>query len=422
MKARIKGGQTPYGVVQVSGAKNAATRMLAAALLSDEPITLTNFPTHLVDVGHKVRFMVSVGAKIDMDHATSRVSIDASSYGASETNDYDIPIRTTYLLAAGQLLRRGRARIPYPGGCKIGARGYDQHVMVWQQLGCAVTEQADFIELVGTLRGGHIDFPISTVGGTETALLCGTVATGDTEITNAYITPEIENEIELLRAMGARIEVIGSSRIVIKGVPRLGGATVAVMPDRIEALTWIVYGLLSGGTLRIDGVPFEAMKVPLIHMQAAGIDLLTSSSSAYIYPGSVGASGIQPFEVACGTHPGVISDMQPFFVMLGLAANGRSHIYDYRYPERIGYVAELAKLCSGKPLAAEIGRITAVGPTTFRAAEATSTDLRGSMALIMAALLADGSSTINDAHMAFRGYNALEAKLAALGVDITLEG
>lgn len=420
MKARIHGGHVPVGVVQVSGAKNAATRMLAASLLTDDPVTLTNFPTRLVDVGHKVRFIEAVGANVVADHTASLLRVAASNYGVCETTDFDIPIRTTYLLAAGQLLRHGRARIPYPGGCKIGARGYDQHIMVWQKLGCTVSEEPDYIEIKGQLRGAPINFPISTVGGTENALLCAVVASGSTEISNAYITPEIENLIDLLRAMGAAITVIGTSHISVDGRSKLAGATVAVMPDRIEALTWIVYALLSGGTLRIDGIPFESMQVPLIHMRAAGIDLLVNSTSAYVYPGIVRGTGVQPFEVACGTHPGVISDMQPFFVMLGLLAGGRSHIYDYRYPERIGYVAELAKLCDGEPLAAVNGRITTNGRAIFRPGAADSTDLRGSMALIMAALCADGVSTVNDAHMAFRGYNNLEQKLEGLGIQIEL--
>ncbi|KRA25703.1 UDP-N-acetylglucosamine 1-carboxyvinyltransferase [Microbacterium sp. Root61] len=430
MYAVIDGAVPPVGRVRVSGAKNSATRLLSAALLSDERVELSNFPTRLVDVGHKVNFSRHTGADISVDHHSETVSVSADAVSSTllTRDQYDVPIRTTYLLAAAQILRTGIARIPYPGGCPIGggssgARGYDLHIMVWEQLGATVRELEDHIEITANrgLIGGTINFPITTVGGTENALLCASVASGQTQIFNAYITPEVHDLIALLRRMGANISVFGTSHIVVDGKgAALSGAHMAVMPDRIEALTWIVYAILSGGNLTVEGVPFESMEVPLIHIAQAGVDLFRNSNAVHVTPDCLSSGSVQPFELACGAHPGVISDMQAFYVLLGLAGAGTSRVYDYRYPERIAFVDELAKLVQGDHLAAERGKITVRGPATFKPGVANSTDLRGSMAVVIAALCTEGRSVIQNVQMALRGYNDLESKLSRLGSRITV--
>lgn len=427
MFAIIDGGKRPTGRVRVSGAKNSATRLLAASLLTDDLAHLGNFPTKLVDVGHKINFCRSLGVDIAIDDGDEVLTINASGMEARQLTreQYDVPIRTTYLLAAGQIARFGIARIPYPGGCPIGGgsaggRGYDLHMMVWRDLGCEVTEMDDHIEIKGSgFAGGVINFPISTVGGTENALLCASVASGVTRIYNAYITPEIEDLIMFLRRMGANITVSGTSHIIVEGKGGLlSGARMDVMPDRIEALTWIVYAILAKGDVTIDQVPFASMEVPLIHLQHAGIDIFRNSTSAHVTPECLTSGSVQPFELACGAHPGVISDMQAFYVMLGLVGAGTSRVFDYRYPERIAFVGELAKLIEGDHLKAERGKIETFGPVNFVPGTASSTDLRGSMAVVMAALCAQGQSKILDVHMALRGYNDLDGKLRKLGVQM----
>lgn len=413
---RIGGSQIPRGEVRVSGAKNSATRMLAAAMLTTEPVRLTNFPTHLVDVAYKIDFMRELGCKINLDHIESSIEI-MTEEEISVPKNYDIPIRTTYLLAAGQIIRRNSAYIPYPGGCNLGARGYDLHIMVWEKLGCKVTLEDDYIKIEGELRGGVIDFPISTVGGTENAVLCAVLAKGDTEIRNAYITPEVNDLIKLLKLMGAKVDCRGNSLIKVQGAGGLlRGASCRVMADRIEALTWIIFSVLSKGDVTIRDVPFEHMEVPLIHLKDAGIDIYRNNMNAYINENCISRQGVQPFELACGTHPGIISDMQSFYTLLAMAANGKSKIYDYRYPKRIAYAAELNKMCEGA-LQAEPGVITVMGPSQFIGKNVQSTDLRGSMSLILAAFIAKGESYISDAHMALRGYNDLPGKLKDLNLE-----
>lgn len=413
----LNGPQKLNGSVTVSGAKNSATRVLAAALLSDGQVKLRNFPLALKDALAKINFVRAMGAKIDMCEESSELSIRIPELSSEKITDFNLPIRTTYLLAASTLVREGYARIPYPGGCKIGARGYDLHIKVWQALGCYVEETPSYIEITGKLRGGNIEFPISTVGGTENALICGAVACGETLIRNAYVTPEVQDLITFLREMGAKIQLEGNSHIRIAGVGGvLGGATFSIMPDRIEALTWIILGLVTGGNLLIHNVPLSTMEVPLIHLREAGIDLFHKSDTVMVTSDCIGSHGIQPFELATGTHPGVISDMQPFYAFLGLFANGRSNVFDYRYPERIAYTHELAKFAPGA-IEAIPGRISIHGPVKLQAAHVQSTDLRGSMAQIMAALCAQGQSHVDGVELALRGYNNLPHKLAMLGVE-----
>jgi UDP-N-acetylglucosamine 1-carboxyvinyltransferase len=417
--ARINGKQVPTGKVKVSGAKNAGTRLLAASLIADDTVCLQNYPTELVDARYKMDFIARSGGQVVVDETNEDVKITPTNYTDKLLDHYDYPIRTTYLLVAGLIKRSGKARIPYPGGCKIGSRGYDLHIMVWEKLGATVTETPDYIEVSAPkgFKAGQIDFPKSTIGGTENALICASSIKGETTIRNAYISPEIENLIGFLRALGASIDVIGNSLIRVTGNTNLRGTTYRVMPDRIEALTWIVYGILSGGNITVEDVPFSTMEIPLIHLREAGIDLYHNSNNVIVSPDCLTSGRIQPFELACGTHPGIISDMQPFYTLLGLHADGTSRIYDYRYPERLQYCAELEKFYPGG-LEWSKGVITTYGNKKLQSANANSTDLRGSMALVMAGLLADARSEVKNVEMALRGYNNLEKKLKNLGVHI----
>jgi len=395
---------------------------MAAALLTTEKVHLDNFPTELIDARVKADFLTQIG--VDVVFSTGRASLDiqASDICSDVLANYDFGIRTTYLLAAGQLARTGCARIPYPGGCRIGARKYDLHMMVWERMGCSVKEMDDHIEIrASRLRPAEIVFPFATVGGTENALLCASTIEGTTIIRNAYVTPEIEDLIYLLRKMGASIDVLGNSQIHVYGSNSLRGTAHQVIPDRIEALTWIIYSVLAGGTVIIEDVPFGVMEVPWIHLKEAGVDVYRNSSSVYVDPVVCREGAVQPFEVACGTYPGVISDMQPFWVLLALKAEGVSQIIDYRYPDRVAYLTELSKLC-GDCLAWSSGKITVHGPAALRGAEVQSTDLRGSMALVLGGLLGEGTTRILDVEMALRGYDKLLFKLSQLGIEYRIGG
>jgi UDP-N-acetylglucosamine 1-carboxyvinyltransferase len=417
--AHVEGGQIPNGKVKISGAKNAATPLLAAALISDEKVKLQNFPINLVDAQYKMDFIEKNGGVLIANNSSETIEIDTSNFTCTELENYNYPIRTTYLLVAGLLKKSGIAKIPYPGGCKIGSRGYDLHIMVWEKLGATVIEKENYIEVTAPygLKPAKISFPISTIGGTENALITASTIDATTTISNAYISPEIENLIGFLRSMGSQIEVTGNSFIKVHGKKYLRGSIYKIIPDRIEALTWLVYGALSKGSLTIEDIPFSAMEIPLIHIKDAGIDYYQNSDNIYISPECLKNGIVQPFELACGTHPGIISDMQPFYTLLGLHAEGISRIYDYRYPERLQYCVELEKMYNNS-IQWEKGKITTTGNKKPIGNNVQSTDLRGSMALILAALLAEGKSEIKNAEMALRGYNNLIEKLEKVGIKI----
>lgn len=417
-KVIIKAGQVPKGCVSVSGAKNSATRLLAASTICDAEVELTGYPTNLVDSIHKQRFLESSGSKIKQFE--NSLIIDNSDYKCDLLDDYFYPIRTTYLLVAGQLKKSGRAYIPYPGGCNIGVRKYDMHIMVWEAFGCKVTEKENYIEVVApeVMFNATISFPISTVGGTENALLCASIAQGVTEIINAYITPEVEDLINFLKACGVKITIEGNSYICVEGQRVIAGVSYHVLPDRIEALTWLVYGILSGGDITIHNIPFDTMEIPLKHIKDAGVDYFSNSSSIQIKPECIKGDLVHSFELACGTHPGVISDMQPFYVLLAVKALGTSRVHDFRYPERISYITELNKFLD-KKISAKPGEITVPGSASFKAANAESSDLRGTMAAVLAALCAkSGVSEVSGVSMALRGYNDLIRKLDSLSVKV----
>jgi len=423
LKAKVLNKIADYTAqISISGAKNSATRILAASLITESENILHNFPTELVDVKHKAGALAGYGATVNLDSSQSTATIDPDSVNSNTLESYNYPIRTTYLLAAGLLKRFGQASIPYPGGCKIGKRGYDQHIKVWENLGCKVEERAESIHISApkkNLNPLNIRFDISTIGGTENALICASMICGESHIRDAYVSPEVEDLIKYLRATGVKIDVFGNSYIRVIGSNKLKGVHFTIIPDRIEALTWLVFGAMTGGNLLVRNVPHEVMKIPIIHLQEAKIDIFRNNNDAFISPECLISDSIQPFELACGTHPGVISDMQPFFVLLALAANGTSRIYDYRYPERTGYLSELSKFCPGA-IEWEKGKITVHGPVNFIPAQAKSTDLRGSMAVLMAAILAGGNSTVDNVEMAMRGYNKLEEKLKNLNIDINI--
>ena len=423
-KCIIPAGQTPSGEVIVSGAKNSAIKLLSAALLSEEKTKIENFPTQLIDVFYEINFIRQFGIDVVIDHIADAIMITPNTYRKVEFSNMDmnLPIRTTYLLAAFQLLREGEAYIPYPSGDNLGLRGYDLHLVVWKQFGYDVNLEENYIYLKkqNAVRSIEINFPYFSIGATENALLCASINNSITIINNAYISPEVYDLISMLKLMGVRIRILGGSCIEIEGNRNLRGVNYTVMPDRIEAITWLIYGILSGGEIMIKNVPFESLKVPLIYIGYSGVDILKSSDTILINKSCVGRYGIQPFEMACGSMPGIISDMQPFFVLLALKARGRSLIVDYRYPERTSYLQELNKFVD-KPIAFnEKGYIRISGPVHFGTAVANSTDLRGSMAAILAALLSEGEghSVILNPNMALRGYNKLAEKLSNLGILI----
>ena len=417
-KLIIDGPQTLRGAVTISGAKNSAICLIAASMLTDEEVQICNFPSTLEDMKNKLHILRELGVSVDLH--PGEVRIQAEKIG-NILESYDTTIRTTYLLAAGQLRHNGVARIPYPGGCPIGERKYDLHEKIWELMGCEVTEEESFIKLESSgLNGAEIRFPFHTIGGTENALLCGVMAHGKTSIFNAYISPEVYDLIIMLQKMGAKIQIKGNTCIEIEGVKHLNGTSHTVTPDRIEAVSWIIAAAVTKGELIIHDVPFSHIEIPMIHLRDIGLNFYTGSGALYINHSDHYKHYINPFVVACGVYPGVITDMQPFFTVLAAQADGNSRIIDYRYPKRFAYVEELKKM--GGKITVEEGEVRIEGPQTFTGAEISATDIRGGAALMVAALAAEGKTTIGGLRTIMRGYDNLPDKLEQMGIRFEISG
>ena len=288
-------------------------------------------------------------------------------------------------------------------------------------MGATVEELSDYIEVrcENRLKGTDIVFPFPTMGGTENALLCGVLAQGVTNIHNAYVSPEVADLIEMLISMGANINVNGNSFITITGVDSLNGTSHEVIPDRIEALTWMIACMITKGQLLLTDVPFAHMEVPLIHLRHIGLDFFNNSNSIYINTIDLPYK-INPFEIACGTYPGVVSDMQPFFSILAAQAEGVSRIIDYRYPERFGYIGELQKMGDG--YCVRSGEVVVKGKIEFKGNIVRAVDLRGGAAILLGSLIAKGRTEIENYKMILRGYNGLLEKLQGVGISLKVEG
>ncbi len=414
----IDGPRIASGTIRISGAKNSAICLIAAALLTEEEVRITNFPSTLEDMKNKLRLMEQLGVAYEL--LPDEVVISAGTV-TDTLRDYHSTIRTTYLLAAGQLHRNGIARIPYPGGCPIGDRKYDLHLKLWEMMGCRVSEEESFIRLeCGRLSGCDIRFPFPTIGGTENALLCGVMAEGKTRIRNAYISPEVLDLIRMLTNMGARISVEGTTFIEIEGVRRLNATSHRVIPDRLEAVSWIITAAVTGGTIKLLDVPFEFIEVPLIHLRHIGVDIRRDGDVLHVNANGGRRRRPDPFVISCGVYPGVVTDVQPFFTVLATQADGNSRIVDYRYPRRFAYIAELRKMGGG--FITEEGQVTVEGPMALRGSDVSAPDIRGGAALLVAALVAEGRTAIGNPRTILRGYDNLLNKITALGIPYETSG
>jgi UDP-N-acetylglucosamine 1-carboxyvinyltransferase len=330
------------GSVRVSGAKNSVLRLMAASLLTPGRIVLHNYPSDLRDAQIHLGMLEALGKTCAQKADTLVVSEDR----ALRTS-LDWPgrsIRNTLLILGALTARLGAGAVPLPGGCDIGASGerrYDLHVLVLEALGARVWNEGRVLlaEAPDGLRGADIHLPIRSTGATENAILCGTLARGVTRIWNPHIRPEIIDLIAFLRMLGAKIEVFGQEHIEITGVDGLNGGEHRIMPDNVEALTWLVGAMVTGGEIEIVDFPHAHLEVPLIFLRESGARMFRGDDALVVRGGRC-----YPVDLATGPYPGINSDMQPLFAVYGAAARGESRLIDLRFPGRYGYADELARL------------------------------------------------------------------------------
>ncbi|MDR6301790.1 UDP-N-acetylglucosamine 1-carboxyvinyltransferase [Mesonia maritima] len=401
---------TLNGKVKVSGAKNSSLRLLAASLLTDDTVELNNFPNGLLDVKVHLEMLEVLGKKYTTIEDVVIITEDRQK--VSNTLFWEErSIRNTLLILGALTTRFGEGRVPLPGGCKLGERKYDLHVMLLEKLGAKVWEEDDYLcaKVNGRLKGSEITLPIRSTGATENTILTASLAEGKTTLWNPHIRPEIMDLIAMLTKMGAKIEVFGQKCIKIEGVEKLSGVKHAVIPDNMEALTWAIGAVVTGGDVEIQNFPFEHLEVPLVFLRESGMKFYRGENSLIVRGGKA-----YPVEISTGPYPGINSDMQPLFAVYGAMSRGESKIVDLRFPGRYGYAEELTKM--GMKYQVEGDMLVIEGGSPLKGAAVTALDLRAGIALLLAGLTAEGETTIQNAWQIERGYENLEGKLNALGI------
>jgi UDP-N-acetylglucosamine 1-carboxyvinyltransferase len=410
-KLSIEGGHRLAGEVRVSGAKNAALPLLCAALLSPEPLTLTNVP-RLNDVRTMEALLAQMGVVLDAD-TPGTVTLDAGRIDWPLAPYELVKTMRASILALGPLLARcGEARVSLPGGCAIGLRPVDQHVKGLEAMGAMIDLEHGYINAKGRLKGAKIVFDLVTVTGTENLLMAATLAEGTTILENAAREPEIADLARCLAGMGARITGAGTDRIVVEGVAALHGATHAIMPDRIETGTFLAAVAATGGDVAVTGAQPDSLEAVVEKLREAGATIAVQGDVI-----RVSRDGpLAAVNVRTAPHPGFPTDMQAQFMALATRAQGTSVITETIFENRMMHVQELKRL--GADIEVEGNTAIVKGVAKLTGADVMATDLRASACLVIAGLVAEGRTTIDRIYHLDRGYERIEGKLEALGARI----
>ena len=415
-KLLIRGGRVLQGTVQISGAKNAALPEMCAALLTAEPVTLTNVPA-LHDVATMQKLLANMGVTVQRPDAAT-LHINASTLSSPEAPYELVKTMRASVLALGPLVARfGEATVSLPGGCGIGSRPVDQHIKGLQAMGALITVEHGYMiarlpQGQTRLKGARITTDMVTVTGTENLLMAATLAEGETVLENAAQEPEIPDLAEMLIKMGARIEGHGSSRIRIQGVERLHGCSHQVVADRIEAGTFLCAVAATGGDVTLQHARADHLDAVVEKLAEAGAVVTPLPDGIRIR--SSGRLKAQTFRTT--EYPGFPTDMQAQFMALNCISSGTAKVTETIFENRFMHVNEMVRL--GAKIQID-GRIAVVeGVTGLSGANVMATDLRASAGLVIAGLVADGETTVERIYHLDRGYDRLEAKLSALGADI----
>jgi UDP-N-acetylglucosamine 1-carboxyvinyltransferase len=412
----VRGGNPLLGTVRVSGAKNAALPAMAAAILSEETVTLENIPD-VRDIQTERKLLVALGAEVELGYgrAHHRTTINCKNLSRSPEAAYEIvkTMRASTLVLGPLVARMGVARVSLPGGCAIGARPIDLHIKGLEKMGAAITQEHGYIEAkADRLKGAHIYFDKITVTGTEDLMMAATLADGETVFENAAREPEVVDLANLLNKMGAKIEGHGTSTIKVKGVEKLHGAKHRIIPDRIEAGTFIIAGALTGGDLNVAGCDPTHIQALLQKLEECGAKLRINSDSVRV----MGDSTLRAADMNTEEHPGFPTDMQAQYMALATQAEGTSVVTENIFENRFMHAQELVRM--GANIKIEGRRAIVRGKTPLSAAAVLCSDLRASASLVIAALIADGETVLDRVYHIDRGYERIEEKLRGVGAQI----
>jgi UDP-N-acetylglucosamine 1-carboxyvinyltransferase len=412
-RIRIRGGRRLQGTIAVGGAKNAALPLLATALLTGDGVTLTNTPA-LSDVVTMAALLEQHGLRVEHDRASQQIRLEGEATNFEAPYDLVRKMRASILVLGPLLARYRQARVSLPGGCAIGTRPVDLHLKGLEAMGAKIDLEAGYIDASAPdgLHGAKILFPQVSVGATENLLMAATLARGTTTLINAAREPEIGDLAACLVSMGARIDGIGTDRLVIEGVDSLHGTTHPILPDRIEAGTFACAAGITGGEVLLAGVRLEIFGSVAANLREAGIELTQEAGGLRV----ARVDGLRGVDAVTEPFPGFATDMQAQFMATMAVAEGASMITETIFENRFMHVPELTRM--GARINAHGSSAIVRGVSRLTGAPVMATDLRASVSLIIAGLAAQGDTVVNRVYHLDRGYERVEQKLAGVGADI----
>jgi UDP-N-acetylglucosamine 1-carboxyvinyltransferase len=419
-KIRIRGGNRLNGEIPISGAKNSALKLMAASLLTDQPVTLRNIP-RLADIAAMGDLLMQFGVTMNIRRGASLGHSDTMRLHAGAIENavapYDIvrKMRASFQVLGPLLARHGEAKISLPGGCAIGARPVDFHLRGFEALGAKI-DLADGYVIASAkngLKGATFELPFPSVGATENLMTAAVLAHGRTILKNTAREPETEDLGHCLIAMGAKIAGLGTSEIVIDGVEKLSGVDYTVMPDRIESGTYAIATAMTGGAVELVGARAESNQALYGLLRGIGTEVAQTNRGI-----AIERNGARPatVDVTTDVFPSFPTDLQAQFMALMAISNGTSHITETVFENRFMHVPELARM--GANIRVEGDMATVVGVEKLRGAPVMATDLRASVSLVLAGLVAEGETVVNRVYHLDRGFERLEEKLSNVGADI----
>jgi UDP-N-acetylglucosamine 1-carboxyvinyltransferase len=419
-RIRIRGGRPLKGEIPISGAKNAALKLMAASLLTAEPLTLANVP-RLADVRAMAELLVSFGVGVQVTMAARFGEGDTMKLEAREITSvfasYDMvrKMRASFQVLAPLLARQREAKVSLPGGCAIGARPVELHLNALEAMGAKIDLADGYVTAAAPdgLKGAEIVFPFVSVGATETAMMAATLARGTTKIVNAAREPEISDLGNLLTAMGAEIWGLGSSEITVQGVEKLHGAAYRVMPDRIEAGTYAIAAAIAGGEVELVGASHDTIASLLSLLTRSGAEISATDRGLKVH---MNGSRPKAVDVTTAPFPGFPTDLQAQIMALMALADGTSVVKEKIFENRFMHVPELARM--GAQVRIDGDTATVRGVEKLKGAQVMATDLRASVSLVLAGLAAEGETMVGRIYHLDRGFDRLEEKLSRVGADI----
>jgi len=419
-KIRVRGGNRLKGEIPISGAKNSALKLMAASLLTDQPVTLTNVP-RLADIGGMADLLMQFGVNLNIRRGQALGQTDTMRLHAATVDSalapYDLvrKMRASFQVLGPLLARHGEAKISLPGGCAIGARPVDFHIQGLEALGAKIHLEDGYViaSVNGGLKGATFTVPRASVGATENVMTAAVLAKGRTVLKNAAREPETADLGSFLNAMGAKITGLGTCEITIEGVDNLRGVEYAVMPDRIETGTYAIATALAGGEVELVGARASSNGALYHLLRNVGTEVTETNRGIAIHRNGVRPIGV---DVVTDVFPAFPTDLQAQFMALMAVSDGISHIKETVFENRFMHVPELARMGANIKIHGDTATVT--GVERLRGAQVMATDLRASVSLVLAGLVAEGDTLVNRVYHLDRGFERLEEKLQGVGAEV----